>query len=79
MQGLQNIREMNDQELDLVYGGRVHSIHAAYTDAQVSVHADATGGYFHLDAVLAETKSVSITAAGESVSSSVGFALALAL
>ncbi len=79
MQNLQNIREINDRELDLVCGGSSHSPYTAHTDAGVSVHANATGGYLHFDAVIAKTKSISITTHGESVSSTVGFALAIAL
>lgn len=79
MQDLQNMREINEEELDLVCGGSSHSLYIAHTDAGVSVHASATGGYLHFDAVIAKTKSISITTQNESVSSTIGFALALAL
>ena len=80
MQDIQNIREITDSELRLVCGGASSPTdHTTHTDAQVSVRASATGGRFHLDEAVAETKSIGITAQGESVSSTVGFALALAL
>ena len=79
MQDPQNIREIDDRELNLVCGGSSHSPYTAYTDAAVSVHASAAGGYLHFDAVIAKTKSISITTHGESISSTVGFALAFAL
>ncbi len=77
MQDIQNIREITDSELRFVCGGS--SSPTTHTDAQVSVRASATGGHFHLDEAVAETKSISIATQGESVSSTVGFALALAL
>ncbi len=80
MQDTQNIREIPDSELHFVCGGSSSSTdHTTHTDAQVSVRASAAGGRFHLDEAVAETKSISIAAQGESVSSTVGFALALAL
>lgn len=80
MQDRQDIREITDKELQFVCGGISSSTnHPAHTDAQVSVRASATGGQFHLDEAVAETKSIGIAAQGESVSSTVGFALALAL
>lgn len=79
MQDLQNMREINEEELDLACGGSSHSLYTAHTDAGVSVHASATGGSLHFDAGIAKTKSISITTQNESVSSTIGFALALAL
>jgi acyl dehydratase len=80
MQHVQNIREITDGELRFVCGGSSSPTdNTTHTDTQVSVRASATGGHFHLDEAVAETKSIGITAQGESVSSTVGFALALAL
>ena len=73
---MQNFQELNDEELETVVGG---SHHHSHTDAQVTVQANANGGYLHIDKVLARTKSISITADGESVSAAVGFSIAIAI
>ena len=75
---MQNFQELNDEELETVVGGSHHH-HSSHTDAQVTVQANADGGYLHIDKVITKTKSVSITADGESVSTVVGFGIAIAI
>ena len=74
---MQNFQELNDEELETVVGGSHH--HSSHTDAQVTVQANASGGRLHIDRVITKTKSISITADGESVSTVVGFGIAIAI
>ncbi len=77
---MQNFQELNDEELETVVGGsHHHSSHSSHTDAQVNVQANANGGYLNINKVITRTKSVSITADGESVSTVVGFGIAIAI
>ncbi len=75
--GSHTMFELNEQELEQVAGGRHHQ--GSYTNAQINVQASANGGSLHIDTVLANTKSISITSHGESVSTAVGFAIAIAI
>jgi hypothetical protein len=76
---MQNFQDLSDEELETVVGGSHRRSGHSHTDAQVNVQANAEGGRFGIDKVIARTKSISISVDGESTSVSVGVSLGLAI
>jgi bacteriocin-like protein len=67
--------ELSESELEQVIGGRNYT----YTSVGADVQASAGGGNLGITITLTRTESNSVLLQGESVSSAVGFALAIAI
>ncbi|GAC1358964.1 MAG: hypothetical protein NVS2B12_17650 [Ktedonobacteraceae bacterium] len=79
---MQSFQELNDEQLETVVGGRHHHSHGpttGTTSTGVGAQGSANGGILHIDKVYARTLGVSVGSNGESVSTAIGFALAIAI